>query len=147
MGHLSPTGPITHYTIMFIISMLAGLLSTMNVWATRFSDIRISLNDIYMSCLMTGWMFLFMGLVYQEIIKFIFGTLLVVVSIWCIRTQFNITQKEYIQGMIPHHSMAVHMSQRLLEKQNTINTFLQKIINGQNEEIEFMKRIQESKKN
>jgi len=47
MGHLSPTGPVTHYTIMFIISMLAGLLSTMNVWATRFSDIRISLNDIY----------------------------------------------------------------------------------------------------
>jgi Domain of unknown function (DUF305) len=126
--------------------MLAGLLSTMNVWATRFSDIRISLNDIYMSCLMTGWMFLFMGLVYQETITFIFGTLLVVGSIWCIRTQFYITQDEYIQGMIPHHSMAVHMSQRLLEKQNTINTFLQKIIKGQNEEIEFMKRIQESKK-
>ena len=139
-------GPATHYAIMFIISMLAGLLSTMNVWATRFSDMRISLNDVYMTSLMTGWMFLFMGLVYQETMTFLFGTLLVVGSIWCIRTQYGITQDEYIRGMIPHHSMAIHMSKRLLEKQNTMNTFLDKIVTGQNEEIEFMKRIQEPKK-
>ena len=138
-------GPATHYTIMFIISMLAGLLSTMNVWVTRFSDIRISLNDIYMASLMTGWMFLFMGLVYQETITFIFGTMLTIASIVCIRIQYGVTQDEYIKGMIPHHSMAVHMSKRLLEKQNTINTFLQKIITAQNEDIEFMKRLKEPK--
>ena len=90
-------------------------------------------------------MFLFMGLVYQETITFIFGTALVVGSIWCIRTQFNVTQDEYIHGMIPHHSMAVHMSQRLLEKQNSINTFLEKIIATQTEEIQFMKRLKEPK--
>ena len=134
--------PITHYIIMFIISMLSGILSTMNVWVVGFGDMRISLNDLYMASLMTGWMFLFMGLVYQETTTFIFGTVLTVASIVCIRTQFNITQDEYIRGMIPHHSMAVHMSQRLLEKQNSINTFLQKIINGQTEEIQFMKRLQ-----
>jgi hypothetical protein len=125
--------------------MLAGLLSTMNVWVTRFSDIRISLNDIYMASLMTGWMFLFMGLVYQETITFIFGTMLTIASIVCIRIQYGVTQDEYIKGMIPHHSMAVHMSKRLLEKQNTINTFLQKIITAQNEDIEFMKRLKEPK--
>ena len=137
--------PITHYIIMFIISMLSGLLSTMNVWAVGFSDMRISLNDLYMSSLMTGWMFLFMGLVYQETTTFIFGTVLTIASIVCIRTQYGITQDEYVRGMIPHHSMAVHMSKRLLEKPNTINTFLQKIINGQTEEIQFMKRLKEPK--
>ena len=137
--------PITHYIVMFIISMLSGMLSTMNVWVTRFSDIRTSLNDIYMASLMTGWMFLFMGLVYQETTTFIFGTILTITSIVCIRTQYGVTQDEYIKGMIPHHSMAVHMSKRLLEKPNTINTFLEKIIATQTEEIQFMKRLKEPK--
>jgi hypothetical protein len=47
--------------------------------------------------------------------------------------------------MIPHHSMAIHMSKQLLEKQNTINTFLEKIIATQTEEIQFMKRLKEPK--
>ena len=137
--------PITHYIVMFIISMLSAMLSTMNVWAVGFGDMRISLNDLYMAFLMTGWMFLFMGLVYQETTTFIFGTVLTVASIVCIRIQYGVTQDEYIKGMIPHHSMAVHMSKQLLEKPNTINTFLQKIVATQTEEIQFMKRLKEPK--
>ena len=34
------------------------------------------------------------------------------------------------------------MSKRLLEKQNSINTFLEKIVATQTEEIQFMKRLQ-----
>jgi len=54
-----------HYVIMFFIMVLSGLLSTMNVWVNKVDDIRFSINDLYMTLLMTGWMFLFMGLVYQ----------------------------------------------------------------------------------
>ena len=36
---------------MIFISLIAGLLSTMNVWAAKFDHIRIHLNDIYMACL------------------------------------------------------------------------------------------------
>jgi hypothetical protein len=46
--------------------VLSGLLSTMNVWVDKVDDIRFSINDLYMTLLMTGWMFLFMGLVYEE---------------------------------------------------------------------------------
>jgi uncharacterized protein (DUF305 family) len=42
-------------------------------------------------------------------------------------------------GMIPHHSMAVHMSKKLLEKENNIGDFLKNIINTQEKEITFMK--------
>ena len=52
-----------HYTIMFFIMILSGLLSTMNVWVDKLDDIRFSINDAYMTLLMTGWMFFFMGLV------------------------------------------------------------------------------------
>ena len=59
-----------HYTIMFFIMILSGLLSTMNVWVDKLDDIRFSINDAYMILLMSGWMFLFMGLFYQEISVF-----------------------------------------------------------------------------
>ena len=52
--------------------------------------------------------------------------------------------------MIPHHSMAVLMSKKLIEKENKTNTFnliplvkkfINNIIDTQNNEIKFMKTI------
>ena len=116
---------------MFFIMILSGLLSTMNVWVDKLDDIRFSMNDAYMSLLMTGWMFLFMGLIYQEIRVIFIGVSLIIINIWCIRNQFLINETQYKLGMIPHHSMAVHMSKKLLEKENTISPFLQHIIKSQ----------------
>jgi hypothetical protein len=124
---------------MFIIMILSGLLSTMNVWADSFGDIRYSLNDVYMILLMTGWMFLFMGLFYKDFTPFVIGGVLVVVNLWCIRTQFMITEEQYVLGMIPHHSMAIHMSKALLQKQTTLGEFATDIIETQRKEIDFMK--------
>ena len=100
---------------MFFIMIVSGLLSTMNVWVDKVEDIRFSMNDAYMTLLMTGWMFLFMGVIYQEMSVFFIGLSLVLLNLWCIRTQFLITENQYKLGMIPHHSMAVHMSKKLLE--------------------------------
>jgi len=130
----------SHYTVMFFIMILSGLLSTMNVWADKLDDIRFSINDLYMTLLMCGWMFLFMGLIYKETGIFFIGLLLVIVNILCIRNQFIVTETQYKLGMIPHHSMAVHMSRKLLEKENNIPQFVQNIINTQEKEIEFLKK-------
>jgi hypothetical protein len=119
--------------------ILSGLLSTMNVWVDKYDDIRFSINDVYMIVLMSGWMFFFMGLIYQEMYIFIIGILLVITNIWCIRNQFLITETQYKLGMIPHHSMAIHMSKKLLDKKNNIQAFLENIINTQEKEILFMK--------
>jgi hypothetical protein len=93
-----------------------------------------------MTLLMTGWMFLFMGLVYQEIIVFFIGISLIISNIWCIRNQFLITETQYKLGMIPHHSMAVHMSKKLLENENSITPFLQNVIKTQENEIMVLKQ-------
>jgi hypothetical protein len=119
--------------------ILSGLLTTMNVWVDKFDDVRFSLNDVYMVLLMTGWMFLFMGLFYRETKTFIFGLTFVIINLWCIRTQFLITENQYKLGMIPHHSMAILMSKQMLKKNNNINNFLENIINTQEKEIQFMK--------
>jgi len=128
-----------HYTIMFFIMILSGLLSTMNVWVDKIDDIRFSINDVYMTLLMTGWMFLFMGLVYQEKNMFFISLALVVFNIWAIRNQFLVTEKQYRLGMIPHHSMAVFMSKKLLKKENNITPFIENIIKTQENEILILK--------
>lgn len=128
-----------HYVHMFFIMLLSGLLSTMNVWVDKVDDIRFSLNDVYMTLLMTGWMFLFMGWIYQEIIVFFIGLTLIILNIWCIRSQFLVTETQYKLGMIPHHSMAVHMSKKLLEKENNIAPFVENIIKTQEDEIYYLK--------
>jgi len=120
--------------------ILSGLLSTMNVWVDKLDDIRFSINDAYMTLLMCGWMFLFMGLIYQEIMIFIIGLSLVIITIWCIRNQFLVTETQYKLGMIPHHSMAVHMSKKLIEKENSISPFIRNIIETQEKEINILKK-------
>ena len=127
-----------HYIIMFFIMILSGLLSTMNVYVDKLDDIRWSLNDIYMTTLMSGWMITFMSIYYKDITPFIVGILIVGLSFYAIRTQLFISQDQYLLGMIPHHSMAILMSKRLLTKQNNITPFLKKIVTNQTKEIEYM---------
>lgn len=136
MKHVSDN----HYTIMFVIMILSGLLSTMNMWADKLDDVRFSVNDVYMVMLMTGWMFLFMGIVDRHMGIIFLGGSLVVFNLWCIRTQFLVSEEQYKFSMIPHHSMAIHMSKKLLEKQNNIAPFLNDIIETQENEILFMKK-------
>jgi len=131
-----------HYVVMFVIMILSGLLTTMNVWVDKWSDIRWSINDIYMTLLMTGWMFLFMGLYYREWIITVIGGVFVVSNIWCIRNQFLVTNEQYVLGMIPHHSMAVLMSKKLIQNQPPLlNDFVSNIITTQEKEIEYMKQL------
>ena len=129
----------SHYIIMFFIMIIAGALSTMNVWVDKISDIRISANDFFMIFLMNGWMFFFMGIIYQHLYIFIFGLLLVIINIYLIRTQTFVTENQYKLGMIPHHSMAILMSKRLLKKKNNIQPFLKNLIYTQESEINFLK--------
>ena len=127
-----------HYIIMFFIMIISGLLSTMNIWVDNISHIRLSLNDLYMILLMTGWMLFFMGIIYKEFIVIVIGFILVVLNVYLIRTQMFINEYQYRIGMIPHHSMAIHMSKKLLEKENGINEFLRNLINTQEKEISIL---------
>ena len=132
---------LQHYVTMIIIMLVSGVLSSMWVWADKVSDIRISLNDIYMILLMNAFMVFFMSLLDKQYI-WVAGSALVVLGVlWLIRTQTFISKTQYFQGMIPHHSMAVHMSKRLLEKDGLTNEqkqFVNNIIQTQAQEIEWM---------
>ncbi len=135
--------------IMMIIMFIAGLLSSMNIWVDKFSDIRFHLNDIYMALLMCGWCLVLIGIYYINLHILLIGIIITIIIIYCIRNQVFIGEEQYIQGMIPHHSMAILMSKQLLKKasNNTINItpeiteLANSIIKTQDDEIAYMKFI------
>lgn len=131
---------------MIIIMMLSGLLSTMNVWANSINDIRFSINDLYMALLMTSWMILFMGIFYKNAVYIFLGLVMVVAVFVAIREQLFISPKQYIDGMIPHHSMAIHMSKKLLQNNKNMNSIeleqlARNIVINQQDEINLMNSI------
>jgi hypothetical protein len=136
-----------HYFSMIVIMFLSGLLSAMYVWADKVSDVRISNNDIYMITLMTGWMLFFMTLFEDSTNTtwIVISLLFIIISIYGIRTQTFISKQQYFRGMIPHHSMAVHMSRQLLKREPNLTKreveFINGIIKTQESEINWMKSL------
>lgn len=137
---------------MLIISLIAGFLSTMNLWAVDKNHIRLHINDMYMVFMMTGWMMLLSYFYYGEHMQnanvgTAISLIAVVVVFYCIRTQFLVDDKQFLNGMIPHHSMAILMARNI--KTKTKDTRIKKladdIIIAQAKEIELMNDILEQK--
>lgn len=126
---------------MFIISMLSALFSSMSVWADKWDDVRLSLNDFYMAFLMTGWMFVLEGALMLHGSYILGGTILILLSFICIRTQAFVDVQQYVRGMIPHHSMAVLMSKKLIGKygESVLGTLPREIVKNQESEIIYLK--------
>jgi hypothetical protein len=127
---------------------ISGLLSSMNIWVDKISDIYFHLNDIYMALLMCGWSLIIMGIYYIHGTLFTIGIIMTSIIIYCIRTQLFINENQYLKGMIPHHSMAVLMSKQLLDKSYNDNTekmpkkiqdLVSHITKSQEYEIDLMK--------
>lgn len=128
--------------VMLIASILAGLLTIMSIFVNKSGDIRISFNDIYVIALMVGWMFLFMSIYYRNSFIFTISLIAIISSLIFIRTQFGISLNQYYNNMIPHHSMAVFLSKKVLENNcmdDEDKEFIENIIQTQEDEIKFMK--------
>ena len=124
---------------MFLISLLMTPLMI-----NSLADYRLSINQAYMASAMgfamvaleatmhpiplIGWVIIAMGLI---------------ASIAAYRTQFLVSDREYLHDMIPHHSMAVLTSQTRIERSTDkrIKQLAEQILATQNKEIALMKLL------
>ena len=136
-------GLVIDYIPMLIFSIIAGLLSTMNIWAINIKDVRFHINDLYMAFLMTGWMLLLQSIYYYNITLIIISIFIIIITFIAIRNQFLINDYQYLNGMIPHHSMAILMSKRIKNKSKDpqVIELANSIIQSQNTEIIQMNNI------
>ena len=139
---------ISHTLIlMFIGSFIIQYFLMSSIMANKFENIRNSLGKVYLSIIMGLYMMVLEIMMHDHhygvfSIKYyvMFGILLCV-FIYLYRTQKYITDKQYLEEMIEHHSMAILTSNRILEKTDNYNVskIAKNIIQKQEEEIRDMK--------
>ena len=130
--------------VMILISIIAGFLSTMNIWAVSWRHTRLHLNDVYMVALMVLWMVALYSLYASMYCVAAICVVLIAMTMYLIRKQVGVSDKQFLSGMIPHHSMAIQMAQNIRDK--TKDTRIQKlaneIIDAQNKEIQLMETLE-----
>ena len=130
---------------MAIVSFLV-MYVLMYVMVNNYNNVYASLNQFYMAAMMTGAMMLVeiavMASMYEKKVKIITTVISAVVLILFfvfIRSQFAITDKEFLKSMITHHGSALLMCENAKLKDPEIKTLCEGIISGQQEQIDWMK--------
>jgi hypothetical protein len=137
---------------MMIGSFLIQYFGMSAIMANSFNNITFSLGKFYISIIMA----LFMGLLEVAMFDFHMKTLnmflylcitfWLIVFIYLYRNQVFIYEKDYLQEMIEHHSMAILTSEEILDKEppKRVKKLAENIIQVQQKEIEYMKQLLQS---
>lgn len=103
-----------------------------------FSETRL-----FMTIIMGGAMIIIMLLYMLNMYKskkvnlaiFGLGALMIFGAIWLVRSQVTVTDTDYMEGMIPHHSIAILTSERAKIKDIRVRNLADEIIKAQRKEI------------
>jgi FlaA1/EpsC-like NDP-sugar epimerase len=128
-------------TSMVVMFFLMYLHSYQILDHARFSETRLFMTMI-MGSAMTIIMLFFMRGMYKNnkanAAIFIGAGLMLLLSIWLVRSQVTVTGVDYMEGMIPHHSIAILTSERAQIEDARVNELAGKIIEAQRREIKEM---------
>src|SRR5699024_5437801 len=111
---------------------------------------------MYMTLIMGGSMMIIMLAFMLQMYKsnkvnvaiFAVGALMLLGSIWLVRSQATVDDVDYMEGMIPHHSIAILTSERAGIEDSRVQTLAREIIDAQRREIKEMEwLIQDIKEN
>jgi hypothetical protein len=109
-------------------------------------DWRPSLNQAYAAIFMGGTMVALEGWMHpMPWWAWALTGVVLIGSVWAIRTQAFVGAREYLHDMMPHHSMAVLTSQEFLKKASSQSTdagvkkLAENILATQEEEIAWMR--------
>lgn len=107
----------------------------------RFSETRLFMTLIMGGSMMIVMMAYMFGM-YQNkkvnIAIFIGAILLILSSIWLVRTQATVSDVDYMEAMIPHHSIAILTSDRSNIRDIRVRELADEIIEAQHREIKEM---------
>jgi hypothetical protein len=133
---------LVSYVVMFAI-----MYSRVNEWSNLF----ISLNQVYMTGLMISAMLVIMLTVMASMYKnkklnvvlLILGAALVPIFLTLVRTQAGVGNQQFLRSMIPHHAAAILVCQQSSLTDPRIEELCTEIVQTQKEEIAIMKALME----
>ena len=141
---------IKSHVIMFIIMVIVGMLfNPMNMLAFKINDLYFSITLFYGGLLMASNMiwaheiihYLTMGHINMTV--FFIGLLFSIISVFLLRKQLFVDDKQWLKRMIPHHSTALTTSKLIHERTDDkkIKKLSKDIIETQEKEIILMKKL------
>ena len=135
-------------THMFIGMFIIQYIFISFVMTNNVQHITHSNGKIYMSAIMGLFMVVLGILINHKINKqqLVLFTGCLFLFIYLYKIQFGIDEKNYLQEMIEHHSMAILTSKQIINKtkNSVVSNFAKKIVTAQEKEIEDMRYILKS---
>lgn len=139
----------SHYkrlAIMVVLSFVSMFI-LMYSMVDRFDNVFVNVNQFYMAGLMTAPMVIIeivlMRMMYmnKKLNAWIIGiaTIALITFFACIRQQSAVSDKQFLNSMIPHHASAILMSKKAVIHDPEVKKLTEDIIANQEREIEQMK--------
>lgn len=134
---------------MMIGSFIIQMLVMSFIMTNTYKNIRFSIGKFYMSVIMAVLMGILEVLMYDihmrmiSISKYLSLFFVLVVFIYLYRNQIYIEDRDYLEEMIEHHSMAILTSDEILQKTKSerVKKLAETILITQDKEIEYMKQL------
>ncbi len=134
---------------MMICSFLVQMIGMSLIMTTNLTHITFNIGKFYISVIMAlvmGLLEVLMNDNYMKTIsiEFYFPLFFALcIFIYLYRNQMYIDDKNYLEEMIEHHSMALLTSEEILQKTNSerVKRLAENIISTQEKEIEYMKEL------
>ncbi|HSH05756.1 MAG TPA: DUF305 domain-containing protein [Anaerolineae bacterium] len=124
--------------IMYLLMYLNSAQVLDHAW---FSETRLFMTTIMGSSMMAVMMFFMLDMYKNRkanIAIFIGAGLLLLLSVWLVRSQITVDGIDYMEGMIPHHSIAILTSDRAGIEDVRVRELANEIIDAQQCEIKEM---------
>ncbi|MDX1584985.1 MAG: DUF305 domain-containing protein [Thermoanaerobaculia bacterium] len=128
----------TSMVAMFILMYSHSYQVIDHAW---YSETRLFMTMIMgasMIVIMLGFMLGMYKNTKANIAIFIGAFLLLAISIWLVRSQVTVSGVDYMEGMIPHHSIAILTSERAQIEDPRVRKLANEIIEAQRREIKEM---------
>ncbi len=107
----------------------------------RFSETRLFMTLIMGAAMMVIMLAFMLGMYKSSKVNmaiFLGAGLLLVSAVWLVRSQITVTGVDYMEGMIPHHSIAILTSERARIDDPRVRKLADEIIKAQRKEIKEM---------
>ena len=135
--------------IMISGSFIIQFVIMSTLMTNKLLNIRSSVGKFYISVIMAILMGLLEVAMYDyhmssiSIFYYLFLGLILAIFVYLYRTQTYIYDKDYLNEMIEHHSMALLTSEEILQKTSSerVKRLAENIISTQQAEIEYMGRL------
>ncbi|MBS3784507.1 MAG: DUF305 domain-containing protein [Anaerolineae bacterium] len=128
----------TSMVVMFLLMYVHSYQLIDHAW---FSETRLFMAMI-MGAAMMIVMLSFMWGMYENnrvnVAILIGAGLMLLLSVWLVRSQMTVTGVDYMEGMIPHHSIAILTSERARIDDLRVRELADEIIGAQRREIKEM---------